>query len=318
MMRKILIGLAALALLAVGGFFAVATWATHRAEAEVETTFAALRATGANASHGRVSFDLMSRTLVVADIAVAQAGSPSASSVRVGRMTAVGVGQPGAGRLSADRIELADLVTESAVAALPGVTATYKAPRVEILGYSGPAAPIAVQQGSSVFDQMRASIERFATVTVSSMTIPRLAASVEPTTPGKTPQLAGAITVDYWGLVLRDLRDRHVAVIAIDKCDIALPGTAGNEQGSFKLEIARIAVSDMAFGAVLAAFDPAAANDDTYRRLYGQITTGTVKAALAKGAGFALDGVTVADVAFKPSKLRPEKLMAIAERSEED
>src|SRR5580704_5933183 len=97
-MRKILIGLVILVPVAIGGYFGAASLANRWFESELEARFAALRSAGADASHGPVTFDLISRTLVVADIIVAQPGSfPFA--INDGRVTATGVGLPTAGRL---------------------------------------------------------------------------------------------------------------------------------------------------------------------------------------------------------------------------
>ena len=57
---------------------------------EVEAAFAAVRASGAKASHGKVQFDLWSRTITVADIAGESAAQPPVS-VKIGRFTAAGV-----------------------------------------------------------------------------------------------------------------------------------------------------------------------------------------------------------------------------------
>ena len=69
-MVKILMGLVAAVAIAVGGFFGFQFYTQHRIAGEVEATFEQLRAAGGKASHGEVSFDLRSRTLKIADIAI--------------------------------------------------------------------------------------------------------------------------------------------------------------------------------------------------------------------------------------------------------
>ena len=68
-MVKILMGLAAVVVIAVGGFFGFEFYTQHRITSEVEAAFAQIRAGGGKASHGKVSFDLKSRTLRIDDIA---------------------------------------------------------------------------------------------------------------------------------------------------------------------------------------------------------------------------------------------------------
>ena len=69
-MRKILIGLVGISLLAAGGYFGANLWAKQRVEKEVEAAFAAIRSRGSSATYGAVRFDLASRTVSVADITV--------------------------------------------------------------------------------------------------------------------------------------------------------------------------------------------------------------------------------------------------------
>ena len=108
LMVKVLVGLLAAIVIAVAAFFGFEFYVQQQVANEVEAAFAAVRASGAKASHGTVSFDLWSRTITVADIAGESAAQPPVS-VKIGRFTADGVKQPDAGRFSADRIEAADV-----------------------------------------------------------------------------------------------------------------------------------------------------------------------------------------------------------------
>ena len=74
----------------------------------MDTAFADLRASGTKATHGKVAFDLWSRTITVADIAGESAAQPPLS-VKIGRFVATGVSQPEAGRFAAERIDAADV-----------------------------------------------------------------------------------------------------------------------------------------------------------------------------------------------------------------
>jgi hypothetical protein len=67
-MKKILIGLVAAIVIATVGFFGFEFYVQRRVAGEVEAAFDQIRATGSKASHGKVSFDLSSRTITVADI----------------------------------------------------------------------------------------------------------------------------------------------------------------------------------------------------------------------------------------------------------
>ena len=75
-MVKVLLGLLAAALIAVAGFFGFQFYVQSQVAGEVEAAFAAVRESGAKASHGRVGFDLWSRTITIADIAGESAAQP--------------------------------------------------------------------------------------------------------------------------------------------------------------------------------------------------------------------------------------------------
>jgi len=107
-MVKILIGLVAAIVIAVGGFFGFEFYMQHRVAGEVEAAFEQIRATGGKASHGKVSFDLLSRTVTVADIA-GESGAQPPVSVKIGSVIASGVSQPDAARFAADSIDLTDV-----------------------------------------------------------------------------------------------------------------------------------------------------------------------------------------------------------------
>src|SRR4051812_46511987 len=75
-MKKILIGLAVAVAIAAGGFFGFHFYTQQRIAGEVDAAFEQIRAGGGKASHGKVSFDLMSRTATIADIAGESATQP--------------------------------------------------------------------------------------------------------------------------------------------------------------------------------------------------------------------------------------------------
>ena len=89
-MGKILIGLLAAAVIAVGGYFGFEAYVQRQIAGEVEAAFAGIRASGAKATYGKVHFDLWSRTITVADISGKSAAQPPVS-MKIGRFVATGV-----------------------------------------------------------------------------------------------------------------------------------------------------------------------------------------------------------------------------------
>src|SRR5215208_686930 len=107
-MVKVLAGLIAAVMIAVGGFFGFEYYVQRQVETAVDAEFANLRASGGKGAHGKVAFDLWTRTITIADIA-GESGAQPPVAVKIGRVVAAGVSQPEAGRFAADRISVADL-----------------------------------------------------------------------------------------------------------------------------------------------------------------------------------------------------------------
>ena len=56
-MKKILAGLLAIVLIAIGGFFGLQLYLRHRITSDIEASFEQVRQAGGKASHGKVSLD---------------------------------------------------------------------------------------------------------------------------------------------------------------------------------------------------------------------------------------------------------------------
>ena len=172
-MVKILMGLAAVVVIAVGGFFGFEFYTQHRITSDVEAAFAQIRAGGGKASHGKVSFDLKSRTLRIADIATELATQPPVR-MKIAGVTAAGVGQPDAGRFSADSIEASDIEIGANIAGPAGGNLSYKMPRVVMKDYSGPASLQRPPAPASVIEMYRSALEQFAAVSAASVSVPSI------------------------------------------------------------------------------------------------------------------------------------------------
>jgi len=90
---KILIGLLAALVVAVGGYFGFEFYLQQRIANDIEATFASVRASGAKAEHGKVTFDLWRRTVTIADIAGEFTAEPPVS-IKIGRGVASAAASP--------------------------------------------------------------------------------------------------------------------------------------------------------------------------------------------------------------------------------
>jgi hypothetical protein len=299
-MVKILIGLVVAIVIAAGGFFGFERYMQHRVEGEVEAAFEQIRAAGGKASHGKVSFDLSTRTVTVADIA-AETAAPMPASVKIASITASGTRQPDAARFAADTIEVSGIEVDWGVAAEPAARLSYKVPRITVKDYSGPTSPLRQPPASSPADAYRSALEQFAGVTASSAMAPTLALNI-----GGAMPTGGDIA--YSGLKFHGIKDGRIAAMNVDEAVITFSTQPG---GKTTGTLSNLAAYDFDALAVAAMLDPQKANDDQYYRLYRQISTGAYTLAAEQGLRVRVDGITVDDVAMRPSRLQLPALLAI-------
>ncbi len=311
-MRKILVAVVVLAVIAAAGFFGLQLYAQARAEREVEEAFATIRAAGNTASYGKVSFDLIGRTLTIGDIAVQSLAQPT-TTVKIGRIDAIGVGLPVAGRMSAARLDIADMDASGTLTMQGGVRLAYKAPRIEIADYAGPAGALRVLDTASPIDLWRFALEHFAAVRATSITIPAITASITPVATVGAPQSVGPGEYSYSNLLMRGIGDGRIASTTVDKLTFSAAINNLGKRESFTGEIVDFTASDFDAGAMLAILDPAKAKDDTYYRAYRQITSGRYTATLDKGMRMQISGVTLDELGIRPSRVQAADIMAIIE-----
>ena len=305
-MVKILSGLVAAIVIAVGGFFGFQFYTQHRIASEVETALEQIRAAGGKASHGKVSFDLLSRTVTIADITAQSAAQPPVS-IKIGSLTASGVNQPDAARFSAESIEITDVEIGAAMGPQPALNLAYKVPRITVKDYSGPASLQRPPASSSFADIYRSALEQFAGVTAASITAPSLTATIN--SGAATP---GGGEVAYTGLAMQGIKDGKIASTKIDGVDFhgQRPTTAGKPD-KLTGNLANIAGYDIDTSAMAAIFDPQKANDDQYYRAYRQITTGPYAITSGQGLNMRIDGMTIDDVGLRPSRMQLPDLLAM-------
>jgi hypothetical protein len=308
-MRRILVGLVAAVSIAVAGFVGFGWYVQHRAEGEVDTAFAQIRSSGGKADHGKVSFDLRTRTLTIADISGESAAQPPVS-VKIGAIRMAGVNQPDAARLSAESIEINDLEVSAQVAGAQPARITYKAPQVTMKDYSGPTRMQGPPAGSSLFDVYRFLAQQFTTVSASSVTMPRTNGTIDYGTAA-----LGTADFIYSGLVIDGIKDGRIASEKLDELTFTMnlphpAGQVGNTPEKLTGRIANIVYLDIDANAMVAALDPEKARDDRVYRVFRQASTGAYELTAAQGIRMRMDGSTVDDVGLRPSQMQLPALLA--------
>lgn len=303
-MVKILVGLIAAIVIVAGGFFGFERYMQHRVAGEVEAAFEQIRAAGGKASYGKVSFDLLTRTVVIADI-VSETAAPSPVSVKIASITALGARQSDAARFAADTIEIADVEVGMTIAQ-PDGPVTYKAPRVTVKDYSGPAGWQQQPASSTLVDVYRSVIEQFVRTNASSVMIPTIAGTMNF---GGVGPSSGEFS--YSGVSLRDTRDGKIAAMTVDAFTFTINGQQAGKPQKLTGDLANFAAYDFDAAAAAATLDPQNASDDRSYRVYRQISTGPYNITADPDVRMHIDGFTIDDVAMRPSRLQLPALLAV-------
>jgi hypothetical protein len=185
-MKKIaIVGMGVAGVLALVGIGAL-KYSQNRVTAEVETAFAAIKATGTDATYGEVSFDLWSQTLRIKDIALKS--NSTAATLNIADLSAHGVASFGGG-VSANYVALTAVTASvSLVPSDKNLRTTYAIPLVELHN--------ALQSANTETDQKKTWISEIARFSASSITAQTVNVSTTvPVPPAKPPASALATKV---------------------------------------------------------------------------------------------------------------------------
>ena len=188
-------------------------------------------ATGGKASHGKVSFDLLSRTVTVADIAGQSAAQPPVS-FKIAGLTASGVSQPDAARFSADSIKITDLELGLEMPAETLQSVTYTAPLITVRDYSGPASAPRLPASSSLTDLYRVGFELVANVTAASVTTPSLTGTMKFSAAIQGGAGSGEFT--YSDFVIEGLKQGRIASMKASEAVFRFCATGRRDQDDYR------------------------------------------------------------------------------------
>ncbi|WP_063683996.1 hypothetical protein [Bradyrhizobium stylosanthis] len=304
-MKRILIGLVVAAALAAGGWFGFNLYVQHRATAEVEAAFERMRSGGGKASHGKITFELATRTLTIEDIAV-EPTQPELANVKVAKVTAVGIRQPDEAHFSADSIELSGVEAAFTYTERTKLKASYKIPEITARDFSGPTRAASAPLSGTVIDMYRFILAQYATISASSIVAPTIAATVDAGA-GK----AGSGDFLYSGLEVRNINRGKVETAKTDRITYSLDVTQPGKPEKMKGELSGLAVYDFDGHTLAAALDPQGSSDDSFRRIYRRVAAASYAVTMAAGVRVQIADVGIDDIAIRPSKFRPAEIMAL-------
>lgn len=303
-MKRILIGLIVAAVLAAGGWFGFSLYARHRATAEVEAAFEQMRKQGGKASHGKVAFDLPTRTLTIEDIAIAPGKEPQAQ-IKIAGIKGIGVRQIDETRFSADSIDIAGIEVVLDQISPARLKVSYKVPQLIMRDYAGPIHTGDAPVTGSLIDMYRYVLNQYTGVTASSLAAPTLTTSFD-----SGSNAAGSGEVTYSGLAIQNLKHGKIDAMTADRATIAIDVKQPGKPDKLTGELSNIIVNDFDATAILAMLDPQAASDDGYRRIYRQVSAGMYVLKSAQGMRVDIDGFVMEDIAVQPSKFRLADMFA--------
>ncbi|MEY9237508.1 hypothetical protein ABIF78_009831 [Bradyrhizobium japonicum] len=304
-MKRILIGLIAAAVLAAGGWFGFNLYTQHRATAEVEAAFEQIRASGGKASHGKVAFELATRTLTIENINVEPA-QPELANVKIAKVTAVGVRQPNEAHFSADSIDVSGVEVAFTYTDRAKLKANYKIPQIIAHEFSGPTRAASAPLSGSIVDMYRFMLAQYATVSASSIMAPTIAVNVDAGTGN-----AGGGDFVYSGLAVQNVNRGKIETAKTDRITYSLDVTQPGKPGKMTGELSGLAAYDFDASAVTAALDPQGSSDDSFHRIYRRISANSYVVTMAPGVRVKIDDVAIDDIAIRPSKFRMAEIMAL-------
>ncbi|MHC2880338.1 hypothetical protein [Bradyrhizobium barranii] len=292
-------------MLAAGGWFGFNLYTQHRATAEVEAAFEQIRASGGKASHGKVAFELATRTLTIENINVEPA-QPELANVKIAKVTAVGVRQPNEAHFSADSIDVSGVEVAFTYTDRAKLKANYKIPQIIAHEFSGPTRAASAPLSGSIVDMYRFMLAQYATVSASSIMAPTIAVNVDAGTGN-----AGGGDFVYSGLAVQNVNRGKIETAKTDRITYSLDVTQPGKPGKMTGELSGLAAYDFDASAVTAALDPQGSSDDSFHRIYRRISANSYVVTMAPGVRVKIDDVAIDDIAIRPSKFRMAEIMAL-------
>ncbi|MBH5387696.1 hypothetical protein [Bradyrhizobium diversitatis] len=303
-MKRILIGLIMAAVLGAGGWFGFNLYVQHRATSEVEAAFEQMRAGGGKASHGKITFEFATRTLTIEDIAVEPAHQPQAK-IKIAGIKGTGVHLIDDARFSADSIDITGVEIALDDVGPGKLKVAYKVPQTTLRDYAGSLHVQNIPTSSSLIDAYRFVLVQFASVTATSVTVPSININFDAGSSG------GSGEVLYSGLALQNLGRGKVDAMKTDRATFTINVTQPGNADKLTGEISTLIVNDFDSTPILAALDPQASGDDSYRRVYRQISSGPYVLKSALGLRMDIDGFAMEDIDVQPSRLRLFEMFAM-------
>ena len=175
--------------------------------------------------------------------------------------------------------------------------------------YSGPAALPQRPASSSALDLYRFALEQFAGISASSMSLPGVSGTFDL---NATSRIAADFS--YSDLSTEGIKDGKIAVMRLASLAYNVNTQQAGKADKLSGKVEKLASYDIDLRALAAILDPQNAGDDRYRSVYRQITAGAYAITTGKNQHIVIDGLTVDDVALRPSRLQIPAILAMIQK----
>ena len=301
-MRKgIVIAGAVVAVAVVGGSIAM-QWAQGRAVAEVERSFAALRAAGAVAEHGPVHVSVWSRTLKIDGIKIAPDGD-AAKGISIARLRAEGLGLFSTD-FTVDRLDLAEVEYQRSMPDRADFRFGFKVPVINLTGLRLPKSIPDLSRA----DAMVKAVAYLHEIRARSIGIEKLDASltmpnIAPPAGQFPPQRSGPVQVNY---TYADIKMERIAEGRIGNTTSGKMVFSGTT-GSGEIENSGMADIDL-LPLFRVGLDKRKAHDGYYL-VQGKSFVGKMTIKTPDGGELTIGGITLDGFGIDPTKLSYETWM---------
>ncbi len=169
-MRKIVLGIAVVAVLAVIGGFGFQAWLKNKVQSEVENSFASLRASGVNASFTGTNVALLDRKVTISGVRIAATNGDSV--LDLDNLDLRITGAPTNERMQADEMAFTGLRLTLKGEPASGGEVVYTIPTLNVRGYEGPMKLLPSDQHGGPYAALRLVLRQFATLRADELRIP--------------------------------------------------------------------------------------------------------------------------------------------------
>ncbi|WP_043879600.1 hypothetical protein [Azorhizobium caulinodans] len=308
-MKKVIITVAVIAVLGVGGYFGFDRFVQMRARNDVETVFASLRQKGAQASYKDVAFTLSGRRLTVTGIEIT--GPAAGQQVKLERLDAQEVTSPSGGTVQAKSVELTGLSVAVTDPLAAQTKVTYSAPQVSLVGYSGPDRMPAVPPGSKATQALRDGLVLFGAVRIDSVSIPKLSGDVTPPPAQGDKPAAAPSSFTYEALTASGIGEGRIAELKVGKMLVSTTTVIEATTVPVVVDVADLRASGIDTGPIrmLTDAEPKASSP---LPIYEKISTGAYRLRHKETNLFSAGSLSAQRVAINPEKLSIERLQQLS------